>query len=138
MNKITTILFCVLSTVGLYAQHNYTDYQLEIIKNIPNEIDGGACYFSETISAQKEDKFVFVNDFALYGCIQINEEVLLLELKEYIEAENRFIYTLEDRNLIIEIVILGKETNDNIDYLKIELSVPKHFKKKILYGNCYD
>ncbi|MBO7200981.1 MAG: hypothetical protein J6V54_06255 [Bacteroidales bacterium] len=138
MNKVITILLCALSTVGLYAQHNYTDYQLEIIKNIPNEIDGGACYFSETISAQKEDKFVFVNDFALYGCIQINEEVLLLELKEYIDVENRFIYTLEDRNLIIEIVILGKETNDNIDYLKIELSVPKHFKKKILYGNCYD
>lgn len=37
MNKITTILFCALSTVGLYAQHNYTDYQLEIIKNIPND-----------------------------------------------------------------------------------------------------
>lgn len=138
MNKIVTIFFCALSTVVLYAQHNYTDYQLEIIKNIPNEIDGGACYFSETISAQKEDKFVFVNDFALYGCIQINEEVLLLEMKEYIDVENRFIYTLEDMNLIIEIVILGKETNDNIDYLKIELSVPKHFKKKILYGNCYD
>ena len=37
MNKVITILFCVLSTVGLYAQHNYTDYQLEIIKNIPND-----------------------------------------------------------------------------------------------------
>ena len=136
MKKIILLLIYIGIT-QLYSQET-TDYQLEIIKNIPNEIDGGACYFSETISAQKEDKFVFVNDFALYGCIQINEEVLLLELKEYIDVENRFIYTLEDRNLIIEIVILGKETNDNIDYLKIELSVPKHFKKKILYGNCYD
>ena len=136
MKKIILLLIYIGIT-QLYSQET-TNYQLEIIKNIPNEIDGGACYFSETISAQKEDKFVFVNDFALYGCIQINKEVLLLELKEYIEAENRFIYTLEDRNLIIEIVILGKETNDNIDYLKIELSVPKHFKKKILYGNCYD
>ena len=136
MKKIILLLIYIGIT-QLYSQET-TNYQLEIIKNIPNEIDGGACYFSETISAQKEDKFVFVNDFALYGCIQINEEVLLLELKEYIDVENRFIYTLEDRNLIIEIVILGKETNDNIDYLKIELSVPKHFKKKILYGNCYD
>ena len=136
MKKIILLLIYIGIT-QLYSQET-TNYQLEIIKNIPDEIDGGACYFSETISAQKEDKFVFVNDFALYGCIQINKEVLLLELKEYIEAENRFIYTLEDRNLIIEIVILGKETNDNIDYLKIELSVPKHFKKKILYGNCYD
>ena len=136
MKKIILLLIYIGIT-QLYSQET-TDYQLEIIKNIPNEIDGGACYFSETISAQKEDKFVFVNDFALYGCIQINEEVLLLELKEYIDVENRFIYTLEDRNLIIEIFILGKETNDNIDYLKIELSVPKHFKKKILYGNCYD
>jgi hypothetical protein len=136
MKKIILLLIYIGIT-QLYSQEA-TNYQLEIIKNIPNEIDGGACYFSETISAQKEDKFVFVNDFALYGCIQINEEVLLLELKKYIDVENRFIYTLEDRNLIIEIVILGKETNDNIDYLKIELSVPKHFKKKILYGNCYD
>lgn len=136
MKKIILLLIYIGIT-QLYSQET-TNYQLEIIKNIPDEIDGGACYFSETISAQKEDKFVFVNDFALYGCIQINEEVLLLELKEYIDVENRFIYTLEDRNLIIEIVILGKETNDNIDYLKIELSVPKHFKKKILYGNCYD
>lgn len=137
MKKILLLFLIYIGITQLYSQEA-TNYQLEIIKNIPDEIDGGACYFSETISAQKEDKFVFVNDFALYGCIQINEEVLLLELKEYIEAENRFIYTLEDRNLIIEIVILGKETNDNIDYLKIELSVPKHFKKKILYGNCYD
>ena len=136
MKKIILLLIYIGIT-QLYSQET-TNYQLEIIKNIPDEIDGGVCYFSETISAQKEDKFVFVNDFALYGCIQINEEVLLLELKEYIDVENRFIYTLEDRNLIIEIVILGKETNDNIDYLKIELSVPKHFKKKILYGNCYD
>ncbi len=136
MKKIILLLIYIGIT-QLYSQEA-TNYQLEIIKNIPDEIDGGACYFSETISAQKEDKFVFVNDFALYGCIQINEEVLLLELKEYIEAENRFIYTLEDRNLIVEIVILGNETNDNINYLKIELSVPKHFKKKILYGNCYD
>ena len=136
MKKIILLLIYIGIT-QLYSQET-TNYQLEIIKNIPDEIDGGACYFSETISAQKEDKFVFVNDFALYGCIQINEEVLLLELKEYIEAENRFIYTLEDRNLIVEIVILGNETNDNINYLKIELSVPKHFKKKILYGNCYD
>ena len=136
MKKIILLLIYIGIT-QLYSQET-TDYQLEIIKNIPNEIDGGACYFSETISAQKEDKFVFVNDFALYGCIQINEEVLLLELKEYIDVENRFIYTLEDRNLIIEIVILGKETNDNINYLKIELSVPKYLKKKILYGNCYD
>lgn len=124
MKKIILLLIYIGIT-QLYSQET-TNYQLEIIKNIPNEIDGGACYFSETISAQKEDKFVFVNDFALYGCIQINEEVLLLELKEYIDVENRFIYTLEDRNLIIEIVILGKETNDNIDYLKIELSVPKY------------
>ena len=136
MKKIILLLIYIGIT-QLYSQET-TNYQLEIIKNIPNEIDGGACYFSETISAQKEDKFVFVNDFALYGCIQINEEVLLLELKEYIEAENRFIYTLEDRNLIVEIVILGNETNDNINYLKIELSVPKYLKKKILYGNCYD
>jgi hypothetical protein len=136
MKKIILLLIYIGIT-QLYSQET-TNYQLEIIKNIPDEIDGGACYFSETISAQKEDKFVFVNDFALYGCIQINEEVLLLELKEYIEAENRFIYTLEDRNLIVEIVILGNETNDNIDYLKIELSVPKYLKKKILYGNCYD
>ena len=136
MKKIILLLIYIGIT-QLYSQET-TNYQLEIIKNIPDEIDGGACYFSETISAQKEDKFVFVNDFALYGCIQINKEVLLLELKEYIEAENRFIYTLEDRILIVEIVILGNETNDNINYLKIELSVPKHFKKKILYGNCYD
>ena len=136
MKKIILLLIYIGIT-QLYSQET-TNYQLEIIKNIPNEIDGGACYFSETISGLKGNKFVFVNDFALYGCIQINEEVLLLELKEYIDVENRFIYTLEDRNLIIEIVILGKETNDNIDYLKIELSVPKHFKKKILYGNCYD
>jgi hypothetical protein len=136
MKKIILLLIYIGIT-QLYSQET-TNYQLEIIKNIPNEIDGGACYFSETISAQKEDKFVFVNDFALYGCIQINKEVLLLELKEYIEAENRFIYTLEDRNLIVEIVILGNETNDNINYLKIELSVPKYLKKKILYGNCYD
>ena len=136
MKKIILLLIYIGIT-QLYSQEA-TNYQLEIIKNIPNEIDGGACYFSETISAQKEDKFVFVNDFALYGCIQINEEVLLLELKEYIEAENRFIYTLEDRNLIVEIIILGNETNDNINYLKIELSVPKYLKKKILYGNCYD
>ncbi len=136
MKKIILLLIYIGIT-QLYSQET-TNYQLEIIKNIPDEIDGGVCYFSETISAQKEDKFVFVNDFALYGCIQINEEVLLLELKEYIDVENRFIYTLEYRNLIIEIVILGKETNDNIDYLKIELSAPKHFKKKILYGNCYN
>ena len=136
MKKIILLLIYIGIT-QLYSQET-TNYQLEIIKNIPNEIDGGACYFSETISAQKEDKFVFVNDFALYGCIQINKEVLLLELKEYIEAENRFIYTLEDRNLIVEIVILGNETNDNINYLKIELSMPKYLKKKILYGNCYD
>ena len=136
MKKIILLLIYIGIT-QLYSQET-TNYQLEIIKNIPDEIDGGACYFSETISAQKEDKFVFVNDFALYGCIQINEEVLLLELKEYIEAENRFIYTLEDRNLIVEIVILGNETNDNINYLKIELSMPKYLKKKILYGNCYD
>lgn len=136
MKKIILLLIYIGIT-QLYSQET-TNYQLEIIKNIPDEIDGGACYFSETISAQKEDKFVFVNDFALYGCIQINEEVLLLELKEYIDVENRFIYTLEDRNLIVEIVILGNETNDNINYLKIELSVPKYFKKKILYGNCYD
>ena len=136
MKKIILLLIYIGIT-QLYSQET-TNYQLEIIKNIPDEIDGGVCYFSETISSLKGDKFVFVNDFALYGCIQINKEVLLLELKEYIEAENRFIYTLEDRNLIVEIVILGNETNDNINYLKIELSVPKYLKKKILYGNCYD
>ena len=98
MKKIILLLIYIGIT-QLYSQET-TNYQLEIIKNIPDEIDGGVCYFSETISAQKEDKFVFVNDFALYGCIQINEEVLLLELKEYIDVENRFIYTLEDRNLL--------------------------------------
>ena len=135
--KRIILLLIYIGITQLYSQET-TNYQLEIIKNIPDEIDGGVCYFSETISGLKGDKFVFVNDFALYGCIQINKEVLLLELKEYIEAENRFIYTLEDRNLIVEIVILGNETNDNINYLKIELSVPKYLKKKILYGNCYD
>lgn len=84
MNKVITILFCGLSTVGLYAQHNYTDYQLEIIKNIPNDnIKVG----------------VFVRNFVK----QINSIVLGNSCLSYISFEH---YTRKGYTFIFSIHIL--------------------------------
>lgn len=86
MNKVITILFCALSTVGLYAQHNYTDYQLEIIKNIPND-------------NIKVGVGVFVRNFVK----QINSIVLGNSCLSYISFEH---YTRKGYTFIFSIHIL--------------------------------
>lgn len=134
MKKVILLsLLCIIFSSS-YAQKDGM-FALETINNIVDEIDGGSCYFSTTISNYSEDKFVFVNDFAYYACVQINKETFLLELLEYNKEEEKFIYSSKKNDLVIEVMILKKETMD-FQIIKLNYSINNVNFEYFLYGKC--
>ena len=136
MKKVILLSLLCIIFFSSYAQKDGM-FALETINNIVDEIDGGSCYFSTTISNYSEDKFVFVNDFAYYACVQINKETFLLELLEYNKEEEKFIYSSKKNDLVIEVMILKKETMD-FQIIKLNYSINNVNFEYFLYGKCID
>lgn len=134
MKKVILLSLLCIIFFSSYAQKDGM-FALETINNIVDEIDGGSCYFSTTISNYSEDKFVFVNDFAYYACVQINKETFLLELLEYNKEEEKFIYSSKKNDLVIEVMILKKETMD-FQIIKLNYSINNVNFEYFLYGKC--
>ena len=57
--------------------------QLDYFSTIPDEIDGGTCCFFLNEEDYINNRYLFVNDFALYGYIVIDGEHQIFELVKY-------------------------------------------------------
>ena len=57
--------------------------QLDYFSTIPDEIDGGTCCFILNEEDYINNRYLFVNDFALFGYIVIDGEHQIFELVKY-------------------------------------------------------
>ena len=113
------------------------DFNLNTFTTIPNEIDGCGCYFYLSKKDEKNEKFIFVNDFANIAFISINNKLLKFVLKEHKEAQNIYIYS--NGNYVLKVDITEKENEEN-ETSKIKgiiiLSKGKNIIKKEFIGSC--
>jgi hypothetical protein len=137
--KILLIVFLFLD-IMVNAQTEKDTVHLKIepfnFNDIPEAIDGGACYFSSSIDNFRNNEYIFVNDFASYGCIKTNGLVQLLDLSSYNMENKEFTYT--GRDIVVKIRIKNVlEKNDEL-YSIVEFKVKSKSGsfEGILVGRC--
>jgi len=66
---------------------------LDAFSDLPKEIEGCSCYFYLSKKDKKEEKNIFVNDFAKTAFVSINGKVEKFILKEHQEGSNIYLYS---------------------------------------------
>ena len=82
--------------------------KLTLFTRTPKEIDGCACYFYLTLNQQKEEKYIFVNDFAQFAFVSINGNIQKFKLKEHNMNSKNYLYHNGIYNL--KVVIIKSKT----------------------------
>lgn len=79
------------------------DFSLDTFSNIPEEIDGCACYFYLSSQDEKREKFIFISDFANSAFISINKRIEKFELIEHKENGSIYLYSKGEYSLKVEV-----------------------------------
>jgi hypothetical protein len=123
-NKILTIM-------------DSTDIYLETFTDIPQEIDGCACYFFASQENREKSEYIFVNDWALLAFVKINGQLVKFELQEYDEKRMIYYYTHHTDKMRVEIT---KKIEENYESVVVEgvirIDTEKwHLQQKFI-GDC--
>lgn len=66
---------------------------LNTFSDLPKEIEGCSCYFYLSKKDRKEEKYIFVNDFAKMAFVSINGKIEKFILKEHQEGSDIYLYS---------------------------------------------
>ncbi|KAA8478432.1 hypothetical protein BDE36_0264 [Arcticibacter tournemirensis] len=110
---------------------------LKPFTELPQELDGCGCYFYLSKKDEKEDKYIFVNDFASTAFVFVNNRLEKFELKEHDEGSNFYSYSNERYDLKIEITkkSTGGDETSNIEGV-LTIKKGKEELKKTFVGTC--
>lgn len=108
--------------------------QLDYFSTIPDEIDGETCCFFLKEEDYINNRYLFVNDFALYGYIVIDGEHQILELVKYDSELEKYYYQNKEKHIEIQII---KDKNDG-QFIRARLTVstPRGQVSTIVLGKC--
>jgi hypothetical protein len=76
---------------------------LERFTDIPQEIDGCACYFFISQEDREKSQYIFVNDWALLAFVKINGQIVKFEQQKYDDKKNVYFYTHHTDKMKVEI-----------------------------------
>lgn len=143
LKKTLFIIFLLMEIMAFGQTENDTVHvKIEPFKfnNIPDIIDGGTCYFASSIDDCRDGEYIFVNDFASYGCIKINGTVQLLELSMYNLKDEMYIYIYPGTDVVVEIQVKGiLEKEDGMySVVKFIVQTKSDSFEKTLFGRCED
>jgi hypothetical protein len=80
-NQIKILLaFFIIATTFFSCDNNKENFHLDLFKDIPTDIDGGACYYSTTDKDFKQKEYIFINDFGNLAYISVNKTFIKLNL----------------------------------------------------------
>ena len=82
--------------------------QMSSFTDIPDEINGCACYFSVSQEELKNGVYIFVNDFASLAFVKIKGELKRFELQSHDEGNNTYHYLYKEETM--EVKIINKTT----------------------------
>ena len=118
---------------------------IDNFKEIPEEIEGCSCYFSENDMKFKNDEYLFVANFDSISYVSINKKIVKLKLVTTGKEPNTFgdndhtdIYKSELYKVTVEIKYKdanGDETWRNLGKLTIENKTGKKITKQFV-GEC--
>lgn len=109
--------------------------------NVPKEIDGCACYFSKESIEFKNNKYVYVNDFAETSFVTINDTLIKFTQTAYRKADTTAaVAKYISRNYKMMILVkdnqtTGKESASKTGVIKITDAKGKSVKQTF-YGKC--
>lgn len=92
---------------------------LDDFNSIPKEVDGCACYFSETGQKFKNKEYLFAAGFDSIGFVSVNKEIVKLKLTSTARKPNTFgdhdntdIYNSEFYKVIVDIKYKNSTGNE--------------------------
>lgn len=80
-----------------------TTIYLESFTDIPQEIEGCACYFFISQEDREKLQYIFVNDWALLAFVKINGQIVKFEQQEYDEKNRVYFYIHHTDKMKVEI-----------------------------------
>lgn len=123
MKKIITIISlifiisCISNNCNVYSQNAISkqknekvNFEIKKFTNLPNEIDGCACYFYLSKQDESKGKYIFVNDFANVAFIFINKKLEKFKLTKSTNHNTIYYYSNNTYDVIIRIL---KNNNSN-------------------------
>lgn len=140
INKIivvlTVLLLTSVNTRGL-SSYPITDFTLDTFNNVPDEVDGCACYFYLSQQDESNEKYIFINDYANLGFVSINGKLEEFELISHNKKGRTYTYSNRDYKLKI---IITKESAMDVEATrmkgKIVLSKGNSYISKEITGFC--
>jgi len=66
---------------------------LDAFSVLPKDIEGCSCYFYLSKKDKKEEKYIFVNDFAKIAFVSVNGKIEKFILKEHQEGTDIYLYS---------------------------------------------
>ena len=133
---------CNLNKMGLISviaiQNNASDsIKLNTFTELPNDIQGCACYFYLSKSDEAKQKYIMAEIFAQVGYISINGKMQKFNL---IHFKDRLFYIYSNGTYILRVDFKNKIKNDSEDFrIRGTLTVFKGQKilvKKSIIGEC--
>jgi len=149
--KLFTIigLFFLFSCNGQSKKsvENTSTFKLSLddFKGIPDEVNGCACYFSETENKFKKEEYLFAAGFDSIGFVSVNNKIIKLKLVSTGRAPDTFgdidhidIYKTDNYKVTVDIKYKnsnGEETWWNDGTITIENKDGEKLTKKFV-GEC--
>jgi hypothetical protein len=114
---------------------------LESFTDIPPEIDGGACYFSNDSAEFEHKKYIYVNDFAETSFLKINGKLIRFQQTEYKDIKHKTVKVKavsKEYLLEIEMTDLDKSSYETTLKTGTIILSDKNGQsiKKSFYGSC--
>lgn len=131
MKRFATLTAFLLFTIMASCQEK-KDVKLATLDNIPDIIDGSACYLSETTKKLEKEKYVLVFDYAAYAVMNINKKEYIMTLTDFDAEENIYVYRAEGCSLTLHVV-------DYYPTMKLRAEIKGKSLNPfstILYGRC--
>lgn len=111
---------------------------LNTFTNLPDEIQGCACYFYLTKRDEKRGEYIFVNDFAQISYISINGKLEKFNLINHSDNDDIFLYS--NGLYLLKIELLDKKGDGNEGFSTKGVLTLKKGKdtllKKNFIGDC--
>jgi len=112
--------------------------KLERFSKIPDEIDGGACFFYLSDDDMNKQMYIFVNDLAETAFISIKGKILKFKLDKFDGDKNTYYYSFMDYKLTLVIdKIKNEHEEESVLNGKIKLEVKDKVEfESVFIGTC--
>ncbi len=134
---------CVQSSTkkGQVSPKTSDQLNIESFSELPDEIDGCSCYFSNDSNDFKSEKYIYVNDFADISFMKINGEMVKFKLTKYskIDSLTSEAHATEGEYELTLRITKGIETGEETQLQTGTLILKTKQGKKIVksfYGEC--